>query len=105
MIIQPSKMERYGISKIISPGEDDEMCGQKTALRMENNIFKSLKDCVQRVITLGEFNKHIYFTILKNKDIVTFILNPDANANFGYIYVTARPDEQLNLVSQYKQTV
>ena len=99
MIVRLFEMERYGIAKIIGPGEDDEMCGQKTALRVENNFFKSLKDCVQRMITLGEFDKHIYFKILKNRDIVTYIHNPDADANFGYIYVTAKPGEQLNLLS------
>ena len=56
-------MERYGIAKIIKAGEGDEMCGQKTVLRMENIFFKSMKGCVQMAITLGEFDKYIYFKI------------------------------------------
>ena len=99
MNVQLSKMERYGIAKLIKAGEDDDMCGEKTPLRVENNFFKSMKECVQTAITLHDLGEHIYFKILKNKDIVSFIHNPDANANFGFIYVTARPGEQLNLLS------
>ena len=100
MIIRLSKMERYGIAKIIAPGESgDDMCGEKTALRVQNNFFKSMKECIETAITLGEFDKHIYFKILKNKEIVSLIHDCSGDANFGYVYVTAKPGEQLYLLS------
>lgn len=85
-------MERYGIAYIAPSGEKD-------ALRVENKFFKSMKDCMQTVITCGEIDKYLYFKILKNSEIVSLIHKPAPNSNFGYIYVTARPGEQLDLLS------
>ena len=92
-------MERYGIAKITASEETGDVCGRNCALRVQNNFFKNLKDCIQSAIALGEFDKPIYFKILKNKEIVSLIHEPGANANFGYVYVTTRPGEQLNLLS------
>lgn len=58
-----------------------------------------MKECMQTVLTLGEFNNHYYFKILKNKEIVTLIHEPIENASYGYVYVTARSGEELNLLS------
>lgn len=89
-------MERYGIGYIAT---SDDASGQESALRVQNTFFKSMKECMQTAMTLGEFDKHFYFKILKNKEIISLIHESTPNSNFGYIYVTTRLDEQLNLLS------